>query len=297
MTAQKTVLILGSGASAHLGYPVGPQLLDLIAPHQGAPVPDVPGDWPRGKVQEFQVRLARAGYWSVDAFLEMEPEYVDIGRYLITRELKRFESEARFFPGTRSGWYRHLLNAIAPPRQEHLSDNLSIVTFNYDRSVEAYLHLALAARFNCDKAAALELSRRIEIVHLHGVIGEYPEVPYQHTERAGDLLAAARKIKVISELREAPDGFCSPEFKRANELLHAANRIFFVGFGFHQANIARLKFFDRGTCVGRTIHANWNPMHQNQEALYRLIEDMGLEPTRFLLAGTPEQFFTRHFQL
>ena len=68
---------------------------------------------------------------------------------LITRELKRHENVDRLFPPNHSGWYQYLFNQLLDngDAMGFSKSQLNVVTFNYDRSLEAYLHEALMARF------------------------------------------------------------------------------------------------------------------------------------------------------
>jgi hypothetical protein len=44
-------------------------------------------------------------------------------------------------------------------------------------------------------------------------------------------------------------------FERANTMLKAAERIFFLGFGFHADNVRRFRFFTPASMAGRLVKA------------------------------------------
>ena len=48
---------------------------------------------------------------------------------------------------------------------------------------------------------------------------------------------ASQNIKIISDKEES----ATTEFQKAHELLKEADRIFFLGFGYHEANMERLQ--------------------------------------------------------
>ncbi len=51
------------------------------------------------------------------------------------------------------------------------------------------------------------------------------------------------------------DGFCNEMFERANALLRDAERIIFLGFGFHSDNVRRFRFFTPESMAGRHVKA------------------------------------------
>ena len=108
---------------------------------------------------------------------------------------------------------------------------LRVITFNYDRSFEVFLHERAKGRFRLSDDDAADLVRSIPLVHVHGSLGSYPEVPYQAEASPEELLSISQQIKVVSEVADADDGgFASPEFGAANRLLEEAERVFFLGF-------------------------------------------------------------------
>jgi hypothetical protein len=83
-------------------------------------------------------------------------------------------------------------------------------------------------------------------IHLHGQLGFLPEiggagpvVSYGGSADGiteADVLSASRAIKIINEAH--PN---EPQFVQARQLLAAANRIVFLGFGFAPRNVERLQ--------------------------------------------------------
>jgi hypothetical protein len=116
--------------------------------------------------------LSRSGHYSIDAFLETVPEDMKLGKYLIALCLKQLESVDRLFPPNDSGWYQYLLSSLLGSSVSPFSGNqLTIVTYNYDRSLEAYLyHALIAAVFGMTDVEATEELARIPILHVHGIL-------------------------------------------------------------------------------------------------------------------------------
>lgn len=259
MIETPTVLILGAGSSVHAGYPLGLELLSELAGLRGTPATDdIPG-WPKEKADGFLARLSRSGLYSIDAFLERSGEEGPLGKFLIARALKKREQvDALFPPKSRNSWYQYLLNRLmkgSGRNEEFDPRNLSVITFNYDRSLEAYLHHALETRFAVSSADAAAMLAAIPIVHVHGILGRYPEIPYVSEATPEEHAQISTQIHIIHELQSAPDGFCNAEFEKSHELLTAAERIFFLGFGFHPENIERFRFFSSENLEGRQLKA------------------------------------------
>ncbi len=254
-----TVLILGAGASAHVGYPLGSQLVsELCALRGNSSLENLPAGWTSAAANDFLTRLSRSGHYSIDAFLETVPEHAALGKYLIARELKRREVvDALFPPHSTGSWYQYLLNVLLRDTgAAHFHPNsLEIITFNNDRSLEAYLHHALQSRFRIPDDEAATVLSEIPIVHVHGILGSYPAVPYIASSGPEELLAISQQIQIIHEIKDVSDGFCNEMFERANGMLKGAERIFFLGFGFHSDNVRRFRFFTPESMAGRVVKA------------------------------------------
>ena len=176
-----TVLVLGAGASTHLEYPLGNVLLQLVCQVNGKPeFAGVQERFGADHVRAFVTHMAECGDSSIDAYLaRCEPSDLAMGKYLIAAHLKQYERKRELtMEGIGGGWYRDLFNALVDGDLENLGDHgLTIVTFNYDRSLEAYLHTRLAARFRLTPELATEYLHKIPIIHVHGILGSFPEFP------------------------------------------------------------------------------------------------------------------------
>lgn len=121
-------------------------------------------------------------------------------------------------------------------------NRLSVITFNYDRSLEYFLCAAIKAREKGDDATALGLVRQLRIVHVHGTLGELSPAdsdgrrPYRPDLSKDAVLLASRCIQVLPETKDD-----SEEFRLARDLIAEAERVVFLGFGFHDDNLGRLR--------------------------------------------------------
>lgn len=247
-----TTLILGAGASEHLGYPLGRQLVKKICELKEPKFPD--NTWNKDDFDKFIYKLSRCNSKSIDAHLEyLDANEQALGKFLIVRVLKSHEEESELFGSSadKPGWYEKIAEYLYNERGEFKKDlkPLAVVTFNYDRSLEAFLHLNHHA--NCEtkgtvisrKESWKKIQERLKIIHVHGVLGSYPKYKYKKEVAPDHLLKLSEEIKVIHEIN---DGYLYPQnnegFSEAKEILSISNRIVFMGFGFHKDNLRRLGF-------------------------------------------------------
>lgn len=250
----KTVFILGAGASCTYGLPTGTALKDLIASNP-VPAGDIHPPLTPETYTLFRSALTQSGRSSVDAFLEAREDLMEIGKFAIAFTLLPLEKtkalfddwpirrvnarEGEIIPGN---WYDLLFDMLAGGRTfEGISfADLGIITFNYDRSLEHYLHTALRHSYGkADKEAADKLDE-LHLIHVHGSLGRLPwqadagsgVVPYGSLAH---VLQARESLTVLHETMHD-----SLEFQRARELIRQAENVYFLGFGFHDANLKRL---------------------------------------------------------
>lgn len=256
MITQKTTLLLGAGASAHLDYPVGYQLRDQMLAELKNQI-RIPAEnrisvlSDRDALIDFHTKMSRGGWTSPDAFLEKHTEFLKMGKFLIAYCLKRQEIPERLFPAT--GWYdylcQRLLTGAETPDEFRKNQNLSIVTYNYDRSLDHLLHQLVQYRYGLsgDEAWGLLIST-IKIVHVHGILGSYPGYPYEATQDVEIITSLSNSIKIIHEMEQSTETFSA-----ASQLLSEAESIYSIGFSMSDTNMRRLPFFNTQSEDGRPI--------------------------------------------
>jgi hypothetical protein len=246
MINRPTVLILGAGASAHLGYPTGNILVEKILKaldnHSSPEMPLFENFGWTTKALEFKEALSFSSRSSVDAFLEHRAEYIDVGKLAIAQQLIKSESMEKLFERNDDNWYQYLFEQLNASFENFGDNRLSVVTFNYDRSFEQYLFTALKHSYGKDDDEVVSQLSRISIVHVHGVLGKLPwQDPsgcgreYEKTEHKAHIKKSSDAIKIIHEGIEG-----DTEFTEAQKLIDQAKRLLFLGFGFHKTNVARL---------------------------------------------------------
>jgi hypothetical protein len=247
MISRPTVLILGAGASADYGFPTGAQLLRQICANTE------PGNnlfdflfsdmlLPEPEIRKFSTALNKSQAPSADAFLEYRTEFEKIGKAAIAATLIPYESNDRFVSSesNRDGWYSYLFKLMIQDGRFE-SNTLSVITFNYDRSLEAFFLLALCNLYGINEQEAEVSLSYIPIVHLHGSLGDKlwkspleSTRAYQPDLTPAWVTDAAEHIKIVHEIN------LGKEFETATRLLYKAEEILFLGFGFLPVNIERL---------------------------------------------------------
>jgi len=256
---RQTVLILGAGASMHLAFPSGRQLVTLVVDgllNEASPLVRLLRvcGFDSPMIYAFRDALQRSGRPSVDVFLEHRPEFMTLGKIAIAAFLTPFESEASLL-ATAPSWYSYLFTHLGPSLNDVKQSKLSVVTFNYDRSFEHYLFTALQNAFNLPTAEVLKhidhgtgevmYQHAIPIVHFYGKLGSLPYVggvnarPYEPPpadELPGVAFAVKESIKIMHE-GGSGDNLA---LGRAAQLVGQADVICFLGFGYLEENLTRL---------------------------------------------------------
>jgi hypothetical protein len=256
MLERRTVFILGAGASAPYGFPIGSDLAGEIVRGLalGSRLRDMlrRAEFREGDLDDFRERLRLAGGTSIDFFLEDQPEeVVAIGKAAIALQIRNAEHNCRekewlVTPPTApteapDHWLNYAWELMRPgctPQNLAHKANVCFVTFNYDRTVEQFFDRVLASNFNLRPEEAVKLrADAIEIIHLHGAIpdafpfGSYgPDSALRAREASQGLLLINDKVE--------PD---PQRWTKARAKLQEAALVLVVGFGFHRLNTERLQ--------------------------------------------------------
>lgn len=243
------VLVLGAGASLAYGFPLGRDLRQRIlgistsSAKQAGIIRERTEEQDIRKLSEFRSAFRHSQMYSIDAFLGRRPEFSEIGKKCIAAILLECEgSHALFSEGAeKDHWYQYLFNQFAQRDWDDLTfDDIAIVSFNYDRSLEHFLYVALQSTYGkCPNEAAKKL-KTLRIVHVYGSLcAELPgSDAYLQSDGKIDIDkvgAAAKGLVVIPEGR-----IDSPTLLQARRWLEAARSICFLGFGFDPMNVERL---------------------------------------------------------
>jgi hypothetical protein len=277
---KRTVFVLGAGASCPYGYPSGEQLrkqicLDLRGRYQKYAEKNNISGHQIGEVGDFIEKFERSNNPSIDLFITLNKNtnLVKTGKYIISHEI--FCSERRSCFGEKSkiqkekitltnylsheekfvhsgyfqgdDWYSYLFrrltaNLTKPDILPDFSnDKISFITFNYDRSLEYFLYDSMINSFTeIQEDEVVKCLKQLKIIHIYGQIAllkwqdSNNSIEYHLSINEDLLQKTAPNIKTIYEQEN------SPKLEEARQLLAKAERIFFLGFGDAQENMAVL---------------------------------------------------------
>jgi hypothetical protein len=266
MITVPTLLVLGAGASIPCGYPSGivlrDELRELARVKESSKIYKVlePSGFSLSAIHDFGQSFRDSGINSIDAFVDRRKEYEQIAKLCIAREIASREEWAFLYPPTGSDdWYGYLWNRMmegASSAAELARNAISIVTFNYDRSLEAFLFTSIRNTFGLSDSGAFDTVRKLSIEHMYGHVGTVWSdgndtfFPYFHARSNDDrraYRAAAEGIHLMPGVRDD-----IPSFDKAREWFRNAERVCFLGFGFDSLNCRRLSFTKEITAHNRS---------------------------------------------
>jgi hypothetical protein len=287
-----TTLVLGAGASMPYMFPSGYDLLleicTLLAPDVESKDKTMLIDcgFDKDRLHRLRHDLMRSGTKSVDAFLERRTEFVREGKAAIASVLIGYENPSKVVErSATSNWYEYLWGCISTSQPEQLLDNkLSILTFNYDRSLEYYLFNAIRYTYGLPEDKARDYLMALPILHLHGQLGQLKEVVgegrnFDSTRSTDAIRTAAEGVVIIHETEEGNE-----TFQRARSILAASSIICFLGFGYHPTNLRRLgvEKLQHVTLTGTVLGMTISEIHQVRKQLGRGFDLVGYEILTFL---------------
>jgi len=260
MIADETVLILGAGASKPYGFPTGNELrkhilyellgLDELAAAENGDSSDaitrILDHHSVDELRKFRERFYYSSHCSIDFFLREHLDFDSrqLGKRVIAASLIGMERDEKIF--SMQDWYQYLYNNFMLSEagiDTFTKNKLSIVTFNYDRSLEHFFFKALENGFNKPTDFAVSALSSIPVLHVHGSLGNYchsntPNSPqYRHyspdmSKKSFD--AASEMIQIFSEKWNVE------ALHRPIDYLKRAKRIGFLGFGYEETNLMKL---------------------------------------------------------
>lgn len=214
MFRAKTVLVLGAGASAEVGLPTGPKLLNEIVR-----LLDIRFEYNRQisgdhfiiealkiilnegrqveKINEHlkacrQLRTSSEQALSIDNVIDAleDPKIELVGKIGIVKAILQSEASSNKFkqienyPDTlnisnfKGTWYNHLTKLLTEQvRKSQINNifhNLEIINFNYDRCLEHYLPHSLAAYYGLDINHVRNIMPSLKIHRPYGIVGKLP---------------------------------------------------------------------------------------------------------------------------
>lgn len=274
MKDEKVVFILGAGASHTYGFPLGNELrYNIVKGYPGAlnGLSRSLGDRRAtfsSQSQKFIKKFDLSADLSIDLFLSKFPEFEFEGKMAIMYSILQAETASVFLEDLQirmkekqkrrsvqidvDDWMWYLYDKLTRKFNSVKSfseinfDNISFVTFNYDRSLEHFFYTALENGFNYERigGSPKELFDKISIEHVYGKVIDLPG------EQAKDgtflrykgfnpdstpISEWVNNIKIIYDDRKNNTENIYPKIRNADI-------IYFLGFGYDITNLKLLGF-------------------------------------------------------
>lgn len=265
MIEEKTVLIIGAGASKPYGYPTGIELIKLIGDNCLDVIENLKyyQEGPTKKIlslyaYDLQDIIKNNSNpddqidWILTRFEKVKPYLYDIGRMLIinfilTAENKNFDAESdNLICQPRENWYQELFSLMTKPIDFDPNPDLfkqnkvKFLTFNYDRSLDYFLKTKIERFYKnigYNPNTGLIYSD-FKPIHIYGVISDLlNDNSFGFYENKVKYLDAHKSD--IELIRSNTGSRIKNEIK---SYISKANKIYFLGFGYDNRNLHQLGF-------------------------------------------------------
>lgn len=275
MFEPKTVFVVGAGASAEFGLPVGWKLLESIRDSSDFRFNGhVPSKGNRkifntvyGKYQAQQDMLEKAftaigdihrgvdTAGSIDEYINRYSDdsmIAELGKIQIAHAIVEAEGKSMLVPPKGEGreginwataqgtWIssfaRALLDGVRASEVEAIGRDITIICFNYDRCIEHYLEFAIHRAYrDVDRNTARKIVDGMNIIHPYGSLGSLNRFSFGTSLENTDLYQVAKNLITWSETMD--DDTLLPAMKMA---VKEARNIVFLGFAFANQNMKLL---------------------------------------------------------
>jgi len=182
-----------------------------------------------------------------------------------------------------TSWLARLFKTVMTPgvsksSVERIFAHVSFVVFNYDRCIEHYFEQAIASHFTLDLPTAATIVREhLRIVHPYGDLGalhgtdanvSFGQEYRPETHPAGDgIYAMSRRLLTFTESQKAQGA-------QAKDMIHTAERLVFLGFGFGEQNVELLRVSNSTVQHARGTVMGLSKSNQHQ-VIYRIAQMTG----------------------
>lgn len=275
----KTVFVLGAGASNDFGLPIGSDLkagirkiVDFEMRFNKVERGDGNFVFALQKLmrnREFShdeineaISLIKSGLMlasSIDSFIDNhrdKPALSKIARMAISLLIQRAEESSRLAQLQLHNnqklsnlshvdcWHSNFcINLFDRCTFEELASKLErfkVISFNYDRCFEYYLFHAVRSHYRKSENEVLSALQSFEVLHPYGRLdtSEFPNSAASMSigQVSDDLISNADYIQTFSQ-----SGYDSERFSIKENFFSGANKVVFLGFGFHDINMEFLR--------------------------------------------------------
>ncbi|MGB8227311.1 MAG: hypothetical protein WCE45_10690 [Sedimentisphaerales bacterium] len=260
MITEKTVFILGAGASCPYGFPSGTQLReDICFKFEEIYSRYASGIWKDDNALEnvekpirtFIEKFNNSTTKSIDLFMAGNPTLVKTGKYIISFNILNAERKSSFresSPKRNQDWYSYLFNRMREgvifkkDLNKFSENNVSFITFNYDRSLEIFFYESLCNSFSeVLEQEIIKILNQLKIIHVYGSIAPLEWQKDQEGIKYRTPISEQILQKTSENLKTIYEEIKNPELDEAKKLIVEAEKVFFLGFGYASENMGILE--------------------------------------------------------
>jgi hypothetical protein len=277
MFSQPTVFVVGAGASAEYRLPTGAQMNTSIANALDFTGSTAVGHGDRSMFDMLGNKFGQHSatyhpaatelattigeFDSIDEALRWfadRPEIVLLGKAEIVRQILLAEGRSTLFNADDRSlvlaqkyddtWLPHFLSMVIGSQTRTQAaatafQNVTIINFNYDRTIEHFLYSRLQTNLGLADTEAIAAIASLKIIRPYGSIGPLPwqggnTIPFGDaiTNDHERLFALAQNVRTFTE-QNVPQEL----HQGIRSAIEAARLVVFLGFGFHQQNMTLLQ--------------------------------------------------------
>jgi hypothetical protein len=275
MFETETVFVLGAGASNEFGFPLGSTLAKDIRNLTGpipqyvhGPVGDLISAMPPNPdlntlslmLSGQKIHEALAFGNSIDDFLHSRRDdrsIVMLGKLAIAQLILEYERKSPLVRLTynhdqlgslnlQETWLFQLAKLmfkdLTPAEAVNVFDNVTFITFNYDRSLELFFKHAISENFSIPTSASEEIVAEAPIYHAYGSVGPMFSKDSKANVMFGDQHAWRSYERVAGRIRTYTETSHDAAIRDAIfGAMTTAERVVFLGCGYHLQNLDLLQ--------------------------------------------------------
>jgi hypothetical protein len=276
----RTLFIIGAGASREAGLPIGTELIDIVVRQLNYQSRDGVLDRNSGDPdiidvlqQHANTRPEMAAYLaaaarirdgviysnSIDSFIDIhkdDPRIQMCGKLAIVKTILDAERKSGLWISNgsndfidlgnlKSTWFftfmRNVSDGVRKGEIERIFAQVSFIIFNYDRCFEHFLFHALQAHYGIDEQKSASLMRTLKIIHPYGAIGD---LPWQDGNGIpyGFIANRANLQDMASRIKTYTEQVEErDELATIHHEVKIADTLVFLGFSYHPQNMRLLK--------------------------------------------------------
>lgn len=281
MFEKKTLFIVGAGGSKELGLPVGDELKSKISEmlnisdehvyRQSKGHPEIV-QTVRHIIRDAEDNNPSPYYQAGRLIAAAMPQAISIDNFMHTHNLNALvgimgkigiakcildaERKSKIyaennsyqrlnFENLKESWHtvfcKMLTEDVTKDSVEQIFENVSFISFNYDRCIEHYLSQAIANYFDIATNEAEKIVTGMAIVHPYGQVGNLPwqsspSTRYGQEPNPFTLYEVAKQIRTFTERSDDDE-----MMDRMRDLIREARVIVYLGFSFGDMNMKLLK--------------------------------------------------------